>query len=142
MRRVLGTVLSSTVLLTGALLLTGCGSDSTPGASASATPAPEDVTTSPAAVKTGLTQLVTISAGIQADVSDKTKATAGYASIEPIWSTIEGTVKKNDADAYLALEDAFALLKNAAENGDSTKAASGAGAVKTTVTSYLAKYPA
>ncbi len=138
MRRVLGT----TLVLTGALLLTGCGSDDAASPSSSATPAPEDVTTSPAAVKTGLTQLVAIAEGITANVSDKTKATAGYESIEPVWSTIEGTVKQNDADAYLALEDAFSLLKNAAENGDSTKAASGSDAVKATVTGYLAKYPA
>jgi hypothetical protein len=139
MRRVLGT----TLLLSGALLLTACGgSDDTATPSTSTSPAPEDVTTSPAAVKTGLEKIVTIAAGIKTDIADKTRATAGYESIEPVWSTIEGTVKQNDSNAYLALEDAFAVLKNAAEKADATLAASGSEAVSKTVSAYLAKYPA
>jgi hypothetical protein len=138
MRRVLG----STLLLSCALVLTACGGSDTASPGTSSSPAPEDITTSPAAVKTGLDKIVTIAADIRANVADKTKATAGYESIEPIWETIEGTVKKNDSDAYLALEDAFALLKNAAERADATLAASGSDAVSKTVTAYLAKFPA
>lgn len=139
MRRIPGMAL----LLTGAVLLTGCGSnDTSVTPKASATQAPEDVTTTAAAVKIGLNKIVTIAADIKANISDKSKAEAGYGSIEPIWLTIEGTVKKNDSNTYIALEDAFALLENAAKSADTAKATSGSDAVSSTVTGYLAKFPA
>src|SRR6266508_1393667 len=59
--------------------------------------------------------------------------------IEPTWQPIEGTIKANDQDAYLAMEDSFALLEKAAD-GDAGSAAKGAGTVAATVAAYLAKY--
>lgn len=131
------------ILLTGAVLLTGCGSDDDKAASSSSsTPAPESVTTSPEAVKVGLNKIVGIAADIKAAISDKTRATTLDEGIEPIWSTIEGTVKHNDSDTYIALEDAFAVLENAVSSSNASKAAAGADAVATAVSAYLAKYPA
>jgi len=136
-------VLATALVLTGALALTGCGSSDDDGkAGASATPAPEQVTTSPQAVKVGLGKIVGIAAQIKEQIADKDKATPLDEGIEPIWATIEGTVKKNDADTYIALEDAFALLEDAVSSGDATKATSGAQAVTKAVAAYLAKYPA
>jgi hypothetical protein len=134
---------ATTVLLAGAVLLTGCSSGSdTPTTAVTSSPAPEDVTTSPAAVKAGLEKIVGIAADIKAQIADKQKAKSLDEGIEPIWATIEGTVKKNDADAYLAFEDAFAVLENAVGAGDGTKAASGYDAVSKAATAYLAKFPA
>jgi hypothetical protein len=129
------------VLLTTGLLLVGCGSgDSASTSSASA--APESVTTTPAAVAAGLGKIVTIAADVKANISEKGKATMIDKGIEPIWATVEGTVKGNDADAYLAFEDAFAVLENAAKDGDAAKAAAGSDAVSKAASAYLAKYPA
>lgn len=131
------------ILLTGAVLLTGCGSsDDKATSSASSKPAPEQVTTSPEAVRTGLNKLVVIATGITAQISDKTKAADLVEGIEPVWEKIEGTVKANSSDTYIALEDAFAVLENAAQKSDATKAKAGSDAVSKAVTAYLAKYPA
>ena len=132
---------AAAALLTAPVLLVGCSSGSSKDVGASATPAPEEVTTSPQAVRVGLQQIKSIAAQISAKISDTSAATTLDKGIEPIWSTIEGTVKKNDSDAYLALEDAFALLEDAVSSGDATKAGSGSDAVASTVSAYLAKFP-
>ena len=46
-------------------------------------------------------------------------------------------MKANDPDAYVAIEDAMALL----ESGDATKAATGATAIATAISSYVAAFP-
>lgn len=129
-----------TALLSSVLLLTACGSGDTK--TVASTPAPEQVTTSPLAVKTGLMSLSKIAADIDATHGDKVEGAKLDAGIEPIWATIEGTVKGNDQDAYLAFEDAFALLEDATKTGDAAKATRGAAAVSAAAGAYLAKYPA
>jgi len=132
-----------TILLSGALLLTGCGSEDKTGTpAASSTPAPESRTTTAAAVATGLQQITKIAADISTSISDKAKVTTLDEGIEPVWSTIEGTVKANDSDTYIALEDAFAVLGDAVKAADATKAKAGSDAVAKAVSAYLAKYPA
>jgi hypothetical protein len=128
-------------LLTAPVLLVGCSSSSnTPETQGSATPAPEEVTTSPQAVTAGLQQIKAIAAQVKAQIADKTSATKLDEGIEPVWASIEGTVKKNDSDAYLAFEDAFALLADAASSSDATKATSAVDAIDKAVTAYVTKY--
>lgn len=128
-------------LLTAPVLLVGCSSgSSSKGASPSATPAPEEVTTSPQAVTAGLQQIEQIAKQVQAQIADKTSATKLDAGIEPVWASIEGTVKKNSSDSYLAFEDAFALLEDAAGSGDATKAGTAVTNITKAKTAYLAKY--
>jgi hypothetical protein len=73
--------------------------------------------------------------------TDKARAANLAEQIEPAWQPIEGTVKSNDQDAYIAMEDNFAVLDKAAETGDAAGAAKGAAAISTTVQAYLVKYP-
>jgi hypothetical protein len=129
------------VLLAGVMLLTGCSSSSNPTPTSSS-PAPEAVTTSAAAVQTGLKQIVGLAASIKAQIGAGSRAKSLDAGIEPIWATVEGTVKKNDSDSYLALEDAFAVLQTAVTAGDASQAAAGYDAVSKAVTAYLARFPA
>ncbi|MCU1602226.1 MAG: hypothetical protein JWO22_2935 [Frankiales bacterium] len=128
-------------LLTAPVLLAGCSSDSSTVSAPSTTPAPEAVTTSPQAVTAGLQQIAVIATQVKAQIADSAAATKADGGIEPIWSTIEGTVKGHDADTYLAFEDAFALLEDAAKTGDATKATSAVAAIEKSVTAYTAKYP-
>lgn len=102
---------------------------------------PEDRRASAAEVSKGLRQIETTAAEVAAAGVDKARATRAAGRIEPVWETIEGTVKANDPDAYIAFEDAFALLENAADQGDAAKAQQGADSVSKTVAAYLAKYP-
>jgi len=127
-------------LVTGMLLLglAACGDSSGKATS----PAPEDVRASAATVAAGLKQIETTAASIAtAAATDKSRAKDLDGQIEPVWMTIEGTVKANDPDAYITFEDNFSNLEKAADSGDATKAQSAATAVSQAVTAYLAKYP-
>ena len=54
-----------------------------------------------------------------------------------MWQPIEGTVKKNEPDIYLDIEDSFQRM----ESGDLANAKKGAAAMPTAVDAYLAKHP-
>ncbi len=54
-----------------------------------------------------------------------------------MWQPIEGTVKKNEPDIYLDIEDSFQRM----ESGDLANAKKGAAAMATAVDAYLAKHP-
>jgi hypothetical protein len=127
-----------------AMMLAACSSSGTSsrtpagtGGSTASSLAPEDITTTAAAVSDGLAKLVVLSKDIAtrtARSSDDGKEAAE--GLEPLWRPIEGTVKKNDADTYLSIEDAFAGL----ESGNSAQAATAAADLSRAVTSYVAKY--
>jgi hypothetical protein len=127
-------------------LTLGCGNDdggSPPAAGGASTtsPAPEDITTSSAAVAAGLRQVTTLAGQIAAAGTAKDAATSLADQLEPIWQTIEGTVKANDQNAYLAFEDNFALLATGAQAGDAAKTQQGAAGVVKASADYLARYP-
>jgi uncharacterized protein YPO0396 len=125
----------------GAVLLVGaCGGGD--GGSSSATTAPEERRTSDAEVATGLKKIdSTASAIAAAAATDKAKAKQLVEELEPAWKPVEGTVKANDQDTYIAFEDAFALLEKAAEDGDAAKASAGSASVSKATAAYLAKHP-
>ena len=116
--------------------------DTAAAADATGTVAPESVQAPAADVTVGLGKIVKIAAEIAIAVpTDKARSIDLVGAIEPVWSTIEGTVKTNDEDAYITFEDTFALLKTAATDGDSAKAAQGAADTAKAVAAYLVKYP-
>ena len=61
--------------------------------------------------------------------------------IEPAWQPIEGTIKANDADIYIAFEDNFAVLADAVSSSDAVQAKNAANTIKSTADDYLADYP-
>ncbi len=135
------------LVVAASVALTGCGGGgSAAGAAdtagaAGAAPAPEELRASPAAVATGLKAIDGIAAQVAAAGTDTAKAKELVGQIEPQWYQIEGTVKANNPDMYLAFEDAFAVLEGAVEKGAAAAAAKGAQTVSTTAQGYLAKYP-
>ena len=81
------------------------------GASEDESKAPEEAGAPASEVSASLTQIRDISAQVaQAVGSDKAKAKELNEQIEPVWQSIEGTVKANDSDAYITFEDSFAEL--------------------------------
>jgi hypothetical protein len=127
-----------------AMVAVACGDDDdTSAASATtATPAPEDLRAPADQVAAGLQQIEGIAQQAAAAVgTDQGQAKELADSIEPIWFTIEGTIKANDTNVYLDFEDAFASLSGAAEKGDTARAATAAAEVEQSVADYLAKYP-
>ncbi|MGH4026296.1 MAG: hypothetical protein ACRDRV_17110 [Pseudonocardiaceae bacterium] len=125
----------------GLTAVAGCSGDSSAPAGP-ATQAPEDQLTTPAAVTAGMRTIDRLAKGIAASAgTDRARAKDLADQIEPEWQPIEGTVKHNDQDSYLAMEDSFAVLEHSAQNGDATAAAKGAKSVSTTVQEYLSRYP-
>ena len=128
-------------LAVGLTAVAGCSSDSSAPAGP-ATQAPEDQVTTPAAVTAGMRTIDRLAKGIAASAgTDRARAENLADQIEPAWRPIEGTVKRNDQDTYLAMEDSFAVLERSAEDGDAAAAAKGAKSVSTAVQEYLSRYP-
>jgi hypothetical protein len=124
-----------------ALIAAGCGGDDS--SSADTAPAATSEAAAPAAsvsgadVAVGLAKMVTVAAEVAAKTA--TDAAAGKTAaegLEPSWAPIEDTVKADDPDTYVAIEDAMALL----ESGDATKAAAGATQITTAIGAYVAQH--
>lgn len=130
----LAVALASLALVGGA-----CSSDSDSESKA----APEDKRATAAEVAAGLARIDTSAKAVAAQAgTDKAKAEEASGQIEPVWEDIEGTIKANDQETYLTFEDNFALLENAAKDGDTAKASTAAAVVSKAVSEYVARYPA
>lgn len=146
MRRGLwGTVLAGLLAATMGVLGTACGGGSAGTAASGGTPAatqrPEDRVVSAAEVSAGLAKLVDLADQTAAATgTDQAKAKQLNGEIEPVWKTIEGTIKKNSQDSYLAFEDAFGLLSRAVDGGNAADARSAAGQVRTAADDYQKRY--
>jgi hypothetical protein len=118
----------------------GGGTSAAPTSATSAAAAPEQPA-SAADVATGLRKIDQIAKQIAETAgTDKARAASLDGQIEPIWKQIEDTVKQNDQDTYLAMEDNFAVLEKAADEGNAAEAAKGSAGVTSAVQPYLAKY--
>ena len=131
--------------LVGIAGLVGCssGGDTSvaPATSAPASQVQQAQPSSAADVATGLRKIDQLAKDTAASAgTDKTKATSLDSQIEPTWATIEDTVKQNDQNTYLTMEDNFAVLEKAADDGDAAAATKGSAAISSAVQAYLAKY--
>src|SRR3954454_7470748 len=133
-----------------ALLGAGCGgSDETnddsaaPAGSAAAATATSDedatrsATSSAGDVSAGLKQMVAVAA----DTAAKTATDGGAGKtaaegLETAWAPIEDTVKANDPDTYVEIEDAMEQL----QSGDVAKAADGSTRLAAASAAYLAAH--
>jgi hypothetical protein len=147
MRTGRGRFVLSAVMFAMGVGLAACGGDDKAGSSASsaatstattaeATAAPEDTIAPDAEVGAGLVKLKGVAAKI-AGAADGDASKQAAEGLEPVWRPIEGTVKKNEPDLYLDVEDSFQRL----ESGDLDNAKKGAQALNTAVDAYLAKHP-
>jgi hypothetical protein len=129
------------LVVVGVVGLAGCSSGGgTP--TSSATPAPAAQQPTPAAVAAGMRKIDQIAQDIAVSAgTDKARAVDLASQIEPVWKPIEDTVKQNDPNTYLTMEDNFAVLEKAADNGDTAAAAQGAAGISSAVQDYLARYP-
>jgi hypothetical protein len=149
MRTLRGRLVLGAVLLAVSVAVGACGGDDGDSASSSSggaatseattqsTAAPEDRIAPDAEVSAGLVALKGVAAKVSGAASgDEAKEAAE--GLEPVWEPIEGTVKKNEPDLYLDVEDSFQRL----ESGDLDNAKKGARALNTAVDAYLGKHPA
>jgi hypothetical protein len=137
----LGVIVAAAVLALGACGGSTGDNGTTAASSSAATSsptaaAPEETIAPDAAVEAGLVRLKGVAARA-GSAADGETAKAAAAGLEPVWRPIEGTVKKNEPDLYLAVEDSFQRL----ESGDLENAKKGAQALRAAVDAYLAKHP-
>ena len=149
--RLRAVVVGMVVLLLGSFVLAACGGDdddstardpdrgrvprprSRPRTSAPPTPR---VAAGLATLKTTVTQTA---AAVEA--GSKNTAETLDAKIEPTWQPIEGTIKANDPDSYITIEDNFAVMSNAVKDMDADKAKQAADTISSTADAYLEKHP-
>jgi len=116
------------------------GSSSGPASSSEATTqaaaGPEDTIAPDAAVGAGLVKLKGVAEHV-ADASDADTSKEAAEGLETVWKPIEGTVKKNEPDLYLDVEDSFERLSS----GDLDNAKQGEQDLTKAVDAYLAKHP-
>jgi hypothetical protein len=104
---------------------------------------PEDMRAPDDEVADGLGRLKDITNEIgNTASSDNNHAKDLQGQIEPIWESIEGTIKSNDSNVYLTFEDQFAVIGKAVEQKDDTSAKAAAALVAKTADTYLAAHPA
>jgi hypothetical protein len=135
--------------LIGAVGLAACGSDDDGGSADDTEVAveasneaadPEDVIVSDSIVTAGLQKLPsTIDAAIAAIGTAEAKEKLD--AIEAEWFSFEGTVRQNDTELYLAIEDQLTPLQRQIEDGDATTASATADTLNALFDQYLAKYP-
>ena len=125
--------------------LGACGGDDNDSSSSAATSdaattqaaaGPEDTIAPDAAVGAGLVKLKGVAEKV-ADASDADTSKAAAEGLETVWKPIEGTVKKNEPDLYLDVEDSFERLSS----GDLANAKQGEQDLTKAVDAYLAKHP-
>ena len=147
MRTLRGRFALVAALLATSVALAACGGDDSDSAGSSSTAVSDATTTQEAAspeetiapdaeVGAGLVKLKGVAERV-ADAPDAGASKSAAEGLEPVWEPIEGTVKKNEPDLYLDIEDSFQRM----ESGDLDNAKQGAQSMATAVDAYLAKHP-
>lgn len=145
MRCVARRLIPAIAVLVIASVFTACGGDDgSAGATTTTTTAPEEARASDAEVAAGLATIKKLATDISEAVKakDDAKVSELVAQIEPAWAKVEGTIRANDEDTYLAFEDAFAAIGRAVKASDAAKMAETASAITTAADNYLKAYPA
>jgi len=115
----------------GATTTQGSGEDE--GQSGDDSGSPESRIAPDAQVTAGLKRLK----GVGAAVAAAGGGDEARDAVEKVWQPIEGTVKRNEPDLYLDVEDSFELLSS----GDAGKAKQGSQRLDQAIDAYLAEHP-
>ena len=94
-----------------------------------------------AEVTAGLAELETMGAAVVAAANAGNASTADVDAMYDKWATFEGTIKQNEVDLYLTMEDSLAGLRAAAEKNDGPGATTSMKALSDAAAAYLAKHP-
>lgn len=135
--------LAVAAMLMTTMAVDACSSDGK-SASASSTPtttAPEQKISTDAEVASGLSQLQTLVDDLETAGPNTQKAAAARDAMTPVWLDIEGTIKANEPDIYIDIEDSLALLSASVE-GDEEKGAVGVADIRASFADYLSQHPA
>jgi hypothetical protein len=133
-------LIAAMLVLSVALGACGGDDDSSGSASSAATTqaaaGPEDRIAPDAEVGAGLVKLKGVAEKV-ADAPDGAESKAAAEGLEEVWEPIEGTVKKNEPDLYIEVEDSFERLSS----GDLDNAKKGEASLVKAVDAYIAEHP-
>ena len=133
--------LAIVAMLVGPTFLGACTSDDSSNSDGGpTTTAPEERVATDAEVADGLAKMQASVAELVAAGPDTALAAKADDELEPVWQEIEGTIKRNEPDVYVDIEDSMSLLSSGVE-GDEEKGALGAKDITTAIAEYLAKHP-
>jgi hypothetical protein len=152
--------LARLLLIAGVLVvpvgLVACGSDSKsssdterPGTSTGAESSDEEgqagteeyVIVPDSEVTAGLGELQRMGAAVVVAATAGNAKTAEVDSMYEKWGTFEGTIKQNEVELYLTLEDSLAGLRAAADKNDGPAAKTAMASFTEAADAYLAKHP-
>ena len=114
-----------------------------PGGSASDTTAGSDYqVVSAAEVNTGLTEVRAMAAGIKSALATSPSgAAASVRTMYARWFTFEGTVRQNDKNLYLQIEDGLGAIKAGTEQNRPEKVDKGLKDLEDGASAYEVKFP-
>ena len=92
-------------------------------------------------VTAGLAELETMGAAVVAAADAGKATTDDVDAMFDKWATFEGTIKQNEVDLYLTMEDSLAGLRAAADKNDGPAATTAMKALSDASAAYLAKHP-
>ncbi|MCU1361095.1 MAG: hypothetical protein JWN99_2384 [Ilumatobacteraceae bacterium] len=121
-----------------AVVLTSCGTD-TSGAAAGTTP--EQHLADGATVTAGLNHMISTASELEAAVAVGAKVDDAQAQLEVDWQQVEGTVRQNEPDVYLHVEDALAGFGSAARDGNAPETTRFAVDLASAIRGYLVDHP-
>jgi len=138
MRHQRGLLLTASVAVLA--LLTACGDDDGGGSSdTTEAPAASYEIVSDAAVAQGYASMLEDMAKLSADPGTATEEALD--EVHETWEDFEGTVKQNDADAYLASEEALDAFLEAGAKKDAAGMAAATQKMTEASAAYLVKFP-
>jgi len=106
------------------------------------TTAPEERVSTAAEVTAGLADVRQQAATIKTTLTtDQAGAEAQSRAMYDRWFEFEGTVRKNDKNLYLQMEDGLAAIKAGAEQNRADKVDKGLKDLEEGATAYLVKFP-
>ena len=134
-RATLGVVLAATALA-------ACGSSGGSSASTPSTTSPEEKIVPAAEVTAGLAAVRTFAQGLPAALAaDQSQARKDVDGMYEKWFTFEGTVRKNDQDLYLTMEDGLGGMKIGVQEHKPDRVTRGLSDFETAADAYLKKHP-
>ena len=105
------------------------------------TTAPEQRRSTTAEVADGLAEIVRVSPQVAAAVPDDEEGARELVDqVETAWLLIEGTIKRNDPDAYLSFEEGIARLRKSVREGDPDEASRAVAELTSLTDAYLDQF--
>ncbi len=125
--------------IVGVLGLSACGDSAATSAPTSSTVSPSYSIVPPAKVSAGLAEVQRMAAALQATLAtDQKAATADLEKMYTTWYEFEGTIRANDKDLYLQMEDGLGSIKLGVQENRPDRITSGMVDLTAGATAYLA----